>query len=146
MQTITVERVIAAPLEAVFSWVANQDNYIHAPMVFRQRLVRPGVHGGYSAGAEHVRWLAIGWFRESVTAIDPPHTIDYAVDRSFPPSRHESGRLTFTAVPAGTHVHWTTTAQIRIPLIGDAATRIVGRPLTTALFSQVLAAADRALT
>ncbi|MFC3965123.1 SRPBCC family protein [Nocardia jiangsuensis] len=145
MEVITVERVIDAPVEQVFDWLADAGNYPRSPVVLRARLVRPGVGAPYGEGAVRVLVWVIGWFRERVTAYRPPHEFEYLVERSFPPARHEGGKLTFTAVPGGTAVVWTTTAEIRVPFGAGVLTRVVAKPVIAFVFGRVLAAADRAL-
>ncbi|MEV6560313.1 SRPBCC family protein [Nocardia sp. NPDC051756] len=86
-----------------------------------------------------------GWFRERITSYDPPYEFGYLVERSFPPSRHEGGKLTFTEVSGGTRVMWTTTAEVRLPFAA-AITRAVVRPGVTYIFGKVLDAAAAELT
>ncbi|UGT61694.1 SRPBCC family protein [Nocardia asteroides] len=137
--------MINAPVERVFDWLADAGNYPRSPVVLRARLVRPGAQAPYGEGAVRVLVWVIGWFRERVTAYRPPHEFEYLVERSFPPARHEGGRLTCTAVPGGTAVVWTTTAEIRVPFGAGVLTRVVAKPVIAFVFGRVLAAADRAL-
>ncbi|MEV6579911.1 SRPBCC family protein [Streptomyces sp. NPDC051582] len=145
METMTVERVIAAPVQEVFSWLTTTTNYTRSPLVLRCRLTRRGAEAPYGVGAirDHL-WL-IGAFRERITLYDPPYATEYVVDRSLPPSRHELGRMTFTEVDGGTHVRWTTRAEIPVPLIGAFLTRRLARPVITRTFRNILASADSAL-
>jgi hypothetical protein len=100
----------------------------------------------YGLGAvRQLTWI-FGWFRECITAYRPPHEFHYLVERSVPPLRHEGGRLTFTEVPGGTRVHWTTTVELRLPIAAAAAPRLLGRPMIVYTFGRVLDAADAALT
>ncbi|MFE4398000.1 MULTISPECIES: SRPBCC family protein [Streptomycetaceae] len=145
METLTVRRVIAAPIEDVFDWCATTTNYTRSPLILRARLARPGAGAPYGVGAVRVHTWAIGWFRERVTAYNRPYGFDYTVERSLPPSRHELGRMTFTEVPGGTEVAWTTTFQVRLPF-GAALTRALAKPLIAHTFGRILAAADADLT
>ncbi|MEV0295056.1 SRPBCC family protein [Nocardia sp. NPDC050710] len=145
METITVERVVAAPIDKVFEWLAEADNYPRSRVVLRERLVQQGDGAPYGRDAIRVLIWVIGWFRERITAYRPPHEFEYLVERSFPPSRHEGGRLTFTEVPGGTRVVWTTTAEMRLPFGAAAVTRLLVAPVISFVFGRVLAAADRAL-
>ncbi|MBL1077169.1 SRPBCC family protein [Nocardia sp. 2] len=146
MQTITVERVIAAPPAAVFDWLANAQNYPRSRVVLRNRLARKGTDAPYGRDAVRVLTWVIGWFRERITSYNPPHDFGYLVERSFPPSRHEGGALTFTEVDGGTRVTWTTTGQIAAPFAADTLTRLLMKPVVTFAFGGVLAAADRELS
>ncbi|AJE83557.1 hypothetical protein SLNWT_3181 [Streptomyces albus] len=145
METMTAERVIAAPAEEVFQWLATTSNYTRSPLVLRARLARPGEGAPYGVGAVRLHTWLIGWFRERVTTYHPPHDFDYVVERCFPPARHGGGRLTFTEVPGGTRVVWTTTAQVRLPF-GALLTRRLVKPLLVRVFGRILDAADAALT
>ncbi|MBB5117867.1 hypothetical protein AF335_10365 [Streptomyces eurocidicus] len=146
METMTAERVIDAPIDEVFDWLTTTTNYTDSPMVLRCRLTRRGEGAPYGVGAVRVHLWLIGWFRERITGYDRPYSTDYVVDRSVPPSRHESGRMTFTEVDGGTRVVWTTRAEIPVPLVGPFLTRRVARPIITGTFRNILAAADTALS
>jgi uncharacterized protein YndB with AHSA1/START domain len=145
MQTVTVERVIAAPIAEVFEWLSQASNYTQSPVVLRERLVRRGEDAPYGLGAVRQLTWVFGWFRERITAYRPPHEFHYLVERSLPPIRHEDGRLTFTDVPGGTQVHWTTTVQLRAPVASAAATRLLGRRVILFGFGKILDAANAAL-
>lgn len=131
METMTVERVIAAPVEDVFAWLTTTTNYTSSPLVVRCRLTRHGESAPYGVGAVRGHLWLIGWFRERITHYDPPHATEYVVERSLPPSRHELGRMTFTEVP--------------VPLLGGMLTRRLARPIITRTFGNILDAADTAL-
>ncbi|MFE6920407.1 SRPBCC family protein [Nocardia sp. NPDC057663] len=138
METVVVERVVAAPIEQVFDWCATTTNYERSFWVLRNRLAHPGRGAPYGVGAirRHI-WL-IGRFEERVTRYDAPHAFDYVVDRSFPPSRHEGGTMTFTAVPGGTEVVWTTTMEVQVPLVAGPVTRRLAAPVVAKVFGQIL--------
>jgi uncharacterized protein YndB with AHSA1/START domain len=148
MQTVTVERTIAAPPRAVFDYLSNAQNFTRSTLVLYQRLARPGRDAAYGLSAVRILVWVIGWFRERITAYDAPHSFDYTVERSVPPSEHRHGRVTCVEVPTGTHVVWTTTFRVRLPLIGPALTLWVGVPMLARVFNDVLdaAAADLAIT
>ncbi|WP_020494761.1 SRPBCC family protein [Sciscionella marina] len=145
METVTVERVIPAPIGDVFDWLTTTTNYTASPLVLRCRLTRRGAGAPYGAGAirDHL-WL-VGWFRERITSYERPHVTEYVVDRSLPPSRHELGRMEFTEVEGGTHVRWRTRAEVRIPLIGAFLTRLLAQPILSRTFGTILEAAEKSL-
>ncbi|TCO60823.1 SRPBCC family protein [Actinocrispum wychmicini] len=136
MVTVKVERVVAAPIDEVFDWCATSSNYTRTPLVLRARLAEPGDGAPYGVGAVRLHTWAIGWFKERVTAYHPPHDFDYVVDRSFPPARHKLGRMTFTEVPGGTRVVWTSIVEVPFPI------RPLARTLITYVFGKILDAAD----
>ncbi|KJY42751.1 hypothetical protein VR41_06410 [Streptomyces sp. NRRL B-1568] len=145
METVTVRRVIAAPISEVFDWCATTTNYTRTPYVLKARLACKGEGAPYGVGAVRLHTWLIGWFRERVSVYNPPYSFDYVVERSFPPARHELGRMTFTEVAEGTLVVWTTKFQAPWPL-GGAFTRVVGKPVLARVFGAILDAADTALT
>ncbi|MEU5053435.1 SRPBCC family protein [Streptomyces sp. NPDC021096] len=145
METMTVERVVNAPIDDVFAWLTTTTHYTRSPLVMRCRLTRRGEGAPYGVGAVRTHLWLIGWFRERITRYDPPYATDYVVERSLPPARHEVGRMTFTEVEGGTRVCWTTRAEIPVPLLGAFLTRHVARPIITRTFGNILAAADSAL-
>lgn len=101
MVHLHVEKTIAAPPEQVFAWLADPANIAVAPLVLT---------AGWAAGsdARPVRQvIATGmWFREEITAYDPPRSYSYRIVRSVPAFDHEGGTLTFTPTADGTHVDW----------------------------------------
>ncbi|WP_058041869.1 SRPBCC family protein [Streptomyces roseifaciens] len=145
METMIVERTIDAPIDDVFAWLTTTTNYTSSPLVLRCRLARRGETAPYGFGAVRNHLWLIGWFRERITHYDPPYATEYVVERSLPPARHEVGSMTFTETDGGTHVRWTTRAEIPVPLVGTFLTRRFARPIITSTFGNILAAADAAL-
>ncbi|NKY31695.1 SRPBCC family protein [Nocardia speluncae] len=147
MHTTTVERTIAAPIGEVFDWFADSRNYARSPAVLRNRWGRLGDESPYGVGAVRIHLWVIGWFRERITAYNAPHGFDYFVERSFPPAHHEGGSMTFTEVPGGTRVIWSTTSELPLPFptLRTAAMRVAG-PVIAKVFDTILEAAEAALT
>jgi uncharacterized protein YndB with AHSA1/START domain len=145
MQTVSVERVVAAPIAEVFEWLSDASNYTRSRFVLHERLVERGQDAAYGVGALRQLTWVFGWFRERVTAYRPPHEFQYLVERSIPPVRHEGGRLMFTEVPGGTRVRWTTTVEMCLPFAAAAATRLLGRPVIVYTFGKVIEAGGAAL-
>lgn len=145
METITVERTIAAPVHDVFDWISNAHNYTRVPMVLHERVQTPGAGTTYGPGAVRFLVWAIGLFWERITHFDPPYSFEYHVYRSIPPARHRAGRVDCTETAGGTRVVWSTIVQLRIPLVGATLTRRVARPLLAHTFERVLDVAERDL-
>lgn len=74
-----------------------------------------------------------------------PRSMHYLVTKSFPPSRHGGGSMTFTEVPGGTRVTWVTEAEMRTPVARDLATRTIAKPLTRQVFGRILQQCERDL-
>ncbi|MFC7304815.1 SRPBCC family protein [Streptomyces monticola] len=145
METLIVRRVVGAPVEDVFDWCATSSNYTRSPFVLRARLARPGAGAPYGVGAVRLHTWTIGWFRERITAYNPPYEFDYTVERSFPAARHELGRMTFTEVDGGTEVVWTTRFEVPLPFGAAALTRVCAKPVIGRVFGSILDSADAAL-
>lgn len=145
METISVERVVTAPIEEVFDWLSVASNYKRSFFVVRERLVKAGEDTPYGLGAVRQLTWVFGWFRERITEYSAPNEFCYQVDRSLPALRHEGGKLTFTATPEGTRVVWSTTVEMRIPLAGSLMTRLFGKPLIAYTFAKVIEKAQAEL-
>ncbi|OBC00656.1 polyketide cyclase [Mycobacterium sp. 852013-50091_SCH5140682] len=107
MPTIHVERVIAAPLDQVFDWMADPAAIGTAPLVLKAGWANGSP--GPAVGAVRAVTGAGMWFREEITAFDRPNSYSYLIIGSFPPFDHDGGTLTFTPRGEGTHVDWLTT-------------------------------------
>ncbi|AMT70938.1 SRPBCC family protein [Mycobacteroides immunogenum] len=145
METIEVRRIIAAPIADVFDWVSNADNYTNAPLFVAAKLVRPGSGAAYGAGAIRRFIFPFAVVHEEITHFDPPHSFGYRVIKSNPPVRHEGGAVVLTSTAQGTNLVWSSTAELRLPVLSEQATRLVLPRLFGRAFSQVLDAAQSAL-
>jgi uncharacterized protein YndB with AHSA1/START domain len=106
MVEIHLERTIAAPVEQVFDWLGDPVNLAAAPLALKGKWAK-GTSGPGVGSVREV--IGVGtWFREELTAYDPPHSYNYLIVKSFPPFNHEGGTLTFTAAGDKTHVDWLT--------------------------------------
>jgi uncharacterized protein YndB with AHSA1/START domain len=138
METVVVERTISAPRAEVFDWISNAHNCTRVPVVFHEHLAEHGADAPYGLGAVRVIFAAFGWFHERITAYDPPRSFDYHVYLSIPRARHDNGRVILDEVGDGTHVTWTSSMEMRIPLVGATLTRWIARPIFLYLFNRVL--------
>ncbi|MFT4299116.1 MAG: SRPBCC family protein [Aeromicrobium sp.] len=149
MAAITVTRTIPAPVDEVFDWVSDASHFTESSrIVLRSRLAREGLEAPYGTGAIRVVTWLIGHFTEHITAYQRPHAaaaghFDYLVTRSFPPARHEGGRVTCTSAEAGTRVEWTT--AVRMPFVPDAIVQHVALPIFAHVFRRVLLTCERRL-
>ena len=148
MVSIQVGRTIAAPPERVFAWLADPANLIVAPMVLRTGWAKDSAAPGLGAIRDVV---ATGmWFREEITAYDPPRSYSYRIVRAVPAFKDHTGTLNFTpagdGTPSGngTHVDWTIsyTHPIRG---GGTAMEAVSARLLPWNFTAILAGCAKAL-
>ena len=142
MVTIQVERTIAAAPERVFAWLADPANLIVAPMVLRTGWAKESAAPGLGAIRDVV---ATGmWFREEITAYDPPHSYSYRIMRAVPAFKDHAGTLTFTPSGGGTHVDWTISYTHPIRGGGKAMEAVSSRLLPWN-FTAILAGCAKAL-
>lgn len=138
MVQLHVERNIAGAPDRVFNWLADPANFA-AP--FASSI---GFTAGYVGGSppnlgavRDVNGFGHTWFREVITAYDPPRSYSYRVVRAFPPVDHHGATMTFTPVADGTHVDWVSTFTYPVHLGGrvmDAvSSRLVRRSFLTIL-------------
>lgn len=141
---VVAERVIAAPRQRVFEWLADSRNYTRSPLVLACPWVRRDDAGGFGPGAIRDVFMAAGWYREEITDIHPGHRIDYRVQRSFPPVTQEFSRVSLTDHKGGTHVNWQVDVTVRVPILGDVLTR-ASAPVAQRLYGTILSACARSL-
>lgn len=142
MAHIHVERTIAAPPDQVFAWLADPANLTTAPLLLQ---------AGWVEGVSEPRVGAVRkavatgmWFREEITAYDPPRSYSYLIISSVPAFDHEGGTLTFTPAPGGTHVDWDSSYTHPLRGGGRAMEALTSRLLPWN-FSAILRACAKAL-
>jgi uncharacterized protein YndB with AHSA1/START domain len=142
MAELHVERTIAAPPQQVFDWLADPAGLTSPPLVIRAGWAKGTTAPGVGALREV---LAVGsWFREEITAYDPPHGYSYLIVRSIPPFDHDGGTLTFTPSGSGTHVDWVSTYTHPLRA-GGRFMESVSAPILRSSFNAVLAGCAKAL-
>ncbi|OBJ50608.1 SRPBCC family protein [Mycobacterium sp. 1423905.2] len=142
MVEIHVERTIAAPVEAVFDWLADPAHLAAAPLALKAGYRKDSPPPGAGAVREVIG--AGMWFREDITAYDRPHSYSYLIVRSVPAFNHDGGTLTFTPTSDGTHVDWLTN-YTHPGYAGGRLMQAVSRPLLRSSFQSILAACAKAL-
>lgn len=145
MRTVSRRRTIAAPIDAVFDWLINGNNWSDIPGMFYSR-VRP-VDGPEPFGVGSIREFASSGSKvtEVVTAFERPHSISYQALSTVPPAQHSGGSVTLQEVPGGTEVLWTTSFRLKSPVLAALFTRLYA-PLIGLGIRMVLRTAERALT
>jgi hypothetical protein len=141
MVHLHVERTIAASPDQVFDWLADPGNLTSAPLFLRAGWAKG--FSGPSVGAMREVTAVGAWFREEITAYDPPRSYSYRIVRSFPALEHEGGTLTFTPSGDGTHVDWATTYTIP-DRAGGRVTEVVTSPVFRSCFRAILAGCAKA--
>ena len=144
MRKVHVTHTIKAPIEKVFAVLTDHEGYKTFPGVTDARLIKEGRGDRNGLGAvRHIK-AGFNWFEEEITRFEPPRRFDYLILRSRPPLRHQGGSVQLTATPEGTRVDWTSSAEMRLPLIGALFDGFLGGQLGKA-FSHMLHAVDQRL-
>lgn len=115
MHTLTVTKIIKAPIEDVFEAYTDHEKLSQVFGVRSCTLTRHGDTEKNGLGA--VRELDCGaiWLREEITGFDRPHRMEYRIRASRPASTHEYGQVDFIEIPEGTKITWTTKFAVRVP-------------------------------
>lgn len=145
MQTITVKRLIKAPIARVFDTLSHHEGYSELPGMQVARLERPGRLERNGEGA--VRYLKSGpaWFREEITIFERPRRMDYVILDSLLPLAHKSASLRLTETAEGTEVTWTSTFRVKVPILGGTLSRLLAKKMSLG-FGGALKQMDRRLT
>ncbi|TVP60235.1 MAG: SRPBCC family protein [Halomonadaceae bacterium] len=144
MKTIVVKRLINAPIEQVFEMLSDHAGYTRFPGVKGARLLTKGKDDPNGDGAVRRVDLGAVWFEEVISNFQRPVGFDYRILRSRPPIEHEHGGLRLEETAAGTQVTWTSTLQVKVPLIGPLLTTMAVNTGEKA-FGSMLKAIDKKL-
>lgn len=146
---VVAQRLIAAPRHEVYAWLEDSRHYTASPMVAACPWRRPGDAARFGPGAVRDVIMVAGWYREQITTTVPGREIRYRVLRSLPPVRQDLSRITLTDLGTPgqplTQVRWEVEVEVKVPLVGRLLTR-ASAPVASALYSTILAAAERHLT
>jgi uncharacterized protein YndB with AHSA1/START domain len=137
MKTITVTRVIPAPIEKVFDVLSDHANYKSFPGVKDSRLLKEGKPDRNGLGAVRRIETPGVWFEETITAYERPRRFDYLITACKLPLEHEGGSLRFETIGGGTLVTWTSTLRLKVPVIGGLLTRLAAGKLGAAFGSML---------
>jgi uncharacterized protein YndB with AHSA1/START domain len=115
---VRLELELDAPVEGVFEAMADHARYDRFRPIGSSELIKEGPTDRNGVGA--VRRLK-AWplrFDEEITAYERPSRLDYLIIDVNGPVEHDGGSIRFEPTASGTHVLWTSTFRITIPLIG----------------------------
>jgi uncharacterized protein YndB with AHSA1/START domain len=145
MRSVRVERTIEAPIERVFDLLSDHAGYARFRGINGAEVLSEGVPPPNGLGA--LRKVDVGplHFEEEITTFEPPTRMDYLIVKVNLPFEHEGGSVRLERIPEGTHVVWTSTFGITLPVIGGLAAAVFGMRLRRG-FGVVLADVDRMLT
>jgi hypothetical protein len=145
MQTVSMRRSVAAPIDEVFDWIADGTNWASVPGMFYSR-VQPA-DGPDPNGVGSIREFAsvASKITEVVTGFERPRYMSYKALSMIPRIEHAGGSITFQEIPGGTEVFWTTTFRMTAPVFSGLLTRLYARLVPMGM-EGVTRTAERALT
>ncbi|MEC7183711.1 MAG: SRPBCC family protein [Bdellovibrionota bacterium] len=120
MFKIKVEKFVKSDIDAVFNIISDHENYTNFPGVTGSVLLEHGIEEKNGKGA--LRKINLGpiQFIERIIHFEPPFRMVYQIEKARPlPIIHEKGELILNSEGEGTHITWTSTGNVAIPLIGS---------------------------
>jgi uncharacterized protein YndB with AHSA1/START domain len=145
VQTVSVERRIAAPPDRVFDLIGDHAGYKRFRGIRGSELLREGTPAPNGVGA--VRRVLVGPFRfdEEIKVFDRPSRMDYLIVRINVPFEHQGGTIQLSEDDGGTRAEWASTFRVPTPLVGGVQEWIWALALRRG-FRRVLEDVDRMLT
>jgi len=139
---VRVEKTLDASILHLSSRLSDHANWDKFPGIDKSTLLKKGTLLTNGTGA--VRLIEAGpfTFKEEITSLIPPRSMEYRIIESSPfHIIHEGGRIELT--PKGfnsTTVVWTSKGEIDVPLIGGFLAKIMN-PRLEESFNKILDAA-----
>lgn len=130
---------IRAPVDRVWATIADYPGYTRFPGVRSARIVEPG--GEHPAGVGALREIVVDGitFEERIVEFEPGRALGYRIVRSRPlPIEHQGGRMVLSERDGETHLDWSSTFRVGVPVAGDLLALLVRVPLSRT-FRKILA-------
>jgi uncharacterized protein YndB with AHSA1/START domain len=144
VKTIKVIRVVGAPIDRVFARLSDHEGYARFPGVRSARLLKVGTIEKNGVGAVREIASAFMSFDEEITGFDRPRRMDYRIIRSRPAIDHKGGSIELETVDGGTRVTWTSTLQVKTPVLANVLTKIAAA-IGARAFDTILREVDKEL-
>ncbi len=145
MATIHVERVIPAPIDAVFEAISDHERYAEFTGIKSAELLEEGNTERNGLGALRRIRSSMGiTFVEEIVRFERPARMDYLIRDVNIPLAHESGTMQLEATGGGTKVTWISTFRVTIPVVGGLLGALAAR-ITSFGFRRVLGDIERRL-
>lgn len=125
VRVVRLRRVIAAPITAVFTRIADHDAYARLPGVRSTRRLRPGEPDRVGVGAERELVLGVSRLVARIVEYDPPRRLAYRIIAIPLPIEHLGTTVSLREIAGGTELQWTShfraSSRIGAPIIEPAA-------------------------
>jgi hypothetical protein len=126
MKTAHMHAFIAAPIDKVWAFITDYEGYARIPGVKAAQILAPGKPERNGLGALRKVVVMGASLEEEITRFEAPHRLCYRIVRSKPLTiEHEGGDMKLSTRDGGTEIDWTTTMELRLPLVGGLMTRIL---------------------
>jgi uncharacterized protein YndB with AHSA1/START domain len=142
MTTVRVERIINAPIDAVFEAFTDHTSLARVPGIRSAVVTKSGHTEPNGLGAIREVDARIAWLREEITTFERPHRMEYRIRNSRPRVDHKLGRVDFAETPHGAQITWISVFRTRIPVVGKLAELAIAA-MTAAAFRLVLRTVDQ---
>ena len=133
MQRVEVQRLIAAPVERVWSQYTDHVSWTDWAGLGRVRLEREGVPAPNGVGCVRAISSMGVSVAEEVLSFDPPRRMTYRIVRGGLPMRDHLGEVEFEPRDGGTLVTWRCRFESRIPGTGGVMRAVITRLFRNAL-------------
>ncbi|MFI3116519.1 SRPBCC family protein [Streptococcus suis] len=142
VECVCISQEIAAPLDQVFTWFYQSENFTASPIVFRSAWLGKS---RWTKGSQRDIIMIAGWYREEITAVSSNYSISYKVNRSFPAVRQDFTEIAFEKIAERKiKVTWTIEIEVPIPVGQKLANRLAGKMAKT-LYATILRVGKHAL-
>mgnify|MGYP002624421256 FL=1 len=118
MQHVEVERVIDAPIEAVWNRYTDHVSWTDWAGLGKVRLEREGEPPPNGVGCVRAIGSGTTTVYEEVLSFEPPRRMTYRVVRGGLPITNHFGEVVFEPHDGGTHITWRCRFDSRIPGLG----------------------------
>ena len=142
VERVRISQEIAAPLDPVFTWFYQSENFTASPIVFRSAWRGKS---RWTKGSQRDNIMIAGWYREEITAVSPNQSICYKVNRSFPAVRQDFTEIAFEKIAEQrTRVTWTIEIEMPSPFGQKWLNALAGKMAAT-LYQTILQAGQKEL-
>jgi uncharacterized protein YndB with AHSA1/START domain len=138
MLSLSFAITFQVPIDRVWAALTDYEGYVRFPKVQSARVLEQGKD--HPAGIGTLRELRIDGltFKERIVEFDAPYRLAYKIEESKPlPLKHEIGRMVLSEQGGATHLEWSTTFAVGIPVIGGPLTH-VARYMMRRTFQEIL--------
>ena len=137
MNRVIVREKIKAPLDQVYAWFLESENFKESPIVFKSSWRGKRMR---EAGSVRDIVMMAGWYQEEITKTVKNQGIQYRVLRSFPRVRQDFTEILFEEGDSGVDLTWTIELEAR-----PAFLTVLGGRMAAILYGSIMKTGKREL-